>query len=200
MRSPGNDDIEAQLAALEQYLDELDRKTRSNLSVTNPVTGIKNLEVNQTDGVTLRDDNGNIIFGANVSQWGFKAPRMPMPVYPTQVASGLLFADTTTWVTFWQTSTFVNAPVLQLAYRYKDFSPSGGTSQCRVVYNVGAGDVIITDSIDSFINPTNQQKYAEFTWPTDIYDTEVNIYLQGRMSAGTGNMAVSPVFFLGGEG
>lgn len=198
MISPSADDFDARVAELERHLDELDRRTYSNFTVTNPTTGVKNLEVGPLVSgyqVTLRDSNGNTIYG-NRTDIGVAGFRMPMPMYPGVPYSGGLTATSTTWVTMWQIRTFVNSTEVQIAYRFGDSSPSGGTTEARVAYDSGSGVTVMDTS--SGVNPTNTTKSFAFVWPTDLFDTEVQIFFQARMGSGGGAALISPMWCLGG--
>lgn len=200
MISATGDDFDAKVAALDRYLDELDRRTKSTFSVTNPATGVKNLEVGPVgDGyqVTLRDSNGNIIFG-NRPDIGFQGFRMPMPMYPSIPYSGGITATSTTWVTMWSMQTLVNSTEVQVAYRYGDTSPAGGTTETRVAYDTGSGLTVMTGSTASAVNPTNSTKQFAFVWPSDLFDTEVQVLFQARMGSGAGAALISPMWCLGG--
>lgn len=200
MQAPDDDTMDGQLTALERYLDELDRKTWSTFAVTNPLTGVKNLEVGPNGSgyrVALRDSNGNVIFG-NRPDVGITGFRMPMPMYPTVPNAGSLTATTSTFVTMWQCRTFVNSPQIQFQYRYGDVAPAGGTTECRVQYDTGAGPVTIAGLNASSVNPTNTTKLFAFVWPSDLSNTEVTLTLQARIASGAGAAVASPVFVLGG--
>jgi hypothetical protein len=198
MISPASDDFNDQVAELERYLDELERRTYSNFTVTNPSTGVKNLEVGPSGSgykVTLRDSNGNTIWG-NRSDVGITGFRMPLPMYPSLAIAGSGAVDTT-WVDMWSCTTFVNSKNVQVAYRYQDIAPSGGTSECRVQYDAGAGRVTMTGSTVSAVNAAGAFGFS-FPWPSDYFDTEIMIVLQGRISSGVGGLLVSPMYVLGG--
>lgn len=200
MIGPTADDFDARVAELERFLDELDRRTWSNFTVTNPSTGVRNLEVGPVAGgyqVTLRDSNGNTIFG-NRPDIGFRGFRMPMPMYPSIPYGGGLAATNTTWVTIWQIQTFVNSTEVQVAYRFGDSAPSGGTTETRVAYDSGAGLTVMTGSASSAVNPTNSTNQFAFAWPLDLFDTEVKIFFQARMGTGSGSAVISPMWCLGG--
>lgn len=199
MISPTGDDFAAQVAELERYLDDLDRRTRSTFTVTNPATGVKNLEVGPAGTgytVRLRDSNGNTIFG-NRAQ-GIEGYRMPLPMYPSVPYSGYIYDSTSTFIDIWLTRTFVNSPSLNVTYRYGDLVPSGGTMEARVQYDLGAGRVTMPGSTVSAVNPVNATQTFTFTWPTDVFATEVTIAIQTRMASGAGQAAASPVSILGG--
>lgn len=196
MISPTGDDP---VAELERYLDELDRRTRSSFTVTNPATGVANLEVGPSGTsyrVRLRDSNGNTIFG-NRAQ-GIEGYRMPLPMYPSVPYSGYIYDSTTTFIDIWLAKTFVNSPTLNVTYRYGDLVPSGGTMEARVQYDIGAGRVTIAGSTVSAVNPTNSTKSFTFAWPSDVFNTEVTLAIQTRMASGSGQAAASPVSILGG--
>lgn len=200
MISPTGDGFDARVAELERFLDELDRRTYSNFTVTNPTTGVRNLEVGPVGAgfqVTVRDSNGNTIFG-NRPDIGFRGFRMPMPMYPAVPYGGGLTATTTTWVTMWHMQTFVNSTEVQVSYRFGDTSPAGGTTETRVAYDSGSGLTVMTGSDSSGVNPTNSTKQFAFVWPTDLYDTEVQVFFQARMGTGTGAALISPMWCLGG--
>lgn len=203
MIGPTASDFDARVAELGRFLEELDRRTYSNFTVTNPATGVKNLEVGPATAgryqLRLRDDNGNTIYGNDTTEdWGLVGYRQPMPMYPTVPASGLTFGTTTTWVTTWETQTFVNTRNMQIRYIYNDVFASGGTSEYRVAYDAGAGLVVMTGSLVSAVVSTLSGKQFSYTWPADFYDTEVQIFFQCRMASGSGNAVLSPVYLLGG--
>lgn len=200
MISP-SDDADAELTALEKYLDELDRKVYSTFAVTNPATGVKHLEAGRVGSgyqVRLRDDHGNVIFG-NDPVNGLTGLRVPMPMYPETPLSGQLYGTTTTWVTMWQMTTFMNSTNVQIAYRCQDILPSGGTSEYRVAFDYGAGLTVMAGSLASGVNkPHTAVGFFSNTWPVDVFDTPVTIYFQGRMASGTGRAVLSPIAILGG--
>jgi hypothetical protein len=199
---PSADDFDARVADLERFLDELDRRNWSNFTVTNPTSGVKNLEVGPVGSkyqIVLRDSNDNVIFGNHLNpDIGFSGFRMPMPMYPSIPYAGGVTATTTTWVTMWQTRTFVNSHDIQASYRYGDTAPAGGTTEARLQYDIGAGPVTVASSVASSVNPTNTPKAFTFTWPSDVFDTEVTLLLQARMVTGTGAAVASPMYVVGG--
>lgn len=189
-----SDDYDAELTALESYLDELDRKTYSTLTVTNPTTGVKNLQVDST-GVRLRDANGNVVYG-NAAPLGVTGYRVPMPMYPSipLAAEG---ATTSTFKDTWQTTTIVSTKAISIFYRFGDLAPTGGTTETRVQYDAGAGRVTMTGSGTTAVNPVNTTYQFAYTWPSNLYNTEVTIYLQCRMATGVGGCVISPIYVLG---
>lgn len=69
------------IAALDAAIDEYERKTLSNLAVTDPITGIKMLVVdrdpsNNAPRITVKDSTGNILLLNDTAgaQWGLRAP------------------------------------------------------------------------------------------------------------------------------
>lgn len=196
MQAPDDDTLDGQLTALEHYLDELDRKTWSNFTVTNPTTGVKNLEITPP-AVNLRDSNGNIIFGGR-SDVGIQGFKMPLPMYPSITNAGSLTATTSTFVTLWQTRTFVNSRGIQMTYRYQDLAPAGGSNEYRVQYDTGSGPVTIPQSVVIATAPAMTVKQFAFLWPSDLFDTEVTITIQARIASGTGSAVACPMYLLGG--
>jgi hypothetical protein len=200
--SPTSDDFDARVTELERYIDELDRRTYSTLAVTNSATGVKNLEIGP-DGteyiIRLRDDHNNIIF-SNRPDIGVAGFRMPLPMYPgTPFAN--FFSSDATWLTTWQATLFVNSPILQCAYRFEDPEQGGGTVECRMLYDIGGGQVVIADSTSSAANPVNALKQFQLTWPSNVFDIDVSLYLQCRVSVpgAFDTFAIaSPVYILGG--
>lgn len=202
MISAAADDFDARVAAFERYIDELDRRTYSNFSVTNPTTGVKHLQIGPTPAgyeLRLRDDHGNIIYGNDTTaDWGVTGYWMPLPMYPAVPASGLLFGTSATWVTTWETTTFVSTAHIQIRYIYQDVGSSGGTSEFRVAYDAGAGLVVMPESLVSAVNPGVTGKQFSYSWLSDFYDTEVKLSFQCRMASGSGAAVISPVFLVGG--
>lgn len=202
MISPTGDEFDARVAELERFLDELDRRTWGNFTVTNPASGVKNLEVGPVGDkyqIQLRDSNGNTIFGNHLNpDIGFAGFRMPMPMYPSIPYAGGVTATTSTWVTMWHTRTVVNSPNVQASYRYGDTAPAGGTTEARLQYDIGAGPVTVTSSVAAAVNPTNTPKAFVFAWPSDVFDIEVTLLLQARIATGTGAAVASPMYVVGG--
>jgi hypothetical protein len=200
MQSPDDDTTEGQLAALERYLDELERKTLSNFMVTNPTTGVKNLEVGPTGStyhVRLRDSNGNILYG-NRDGGGVAGFRTPLPMYPARPFSGYIYDSDTNWIDIWQTRSVINSQGLSVQYRYADLNQAGGSLEARMQYDIGGGRVTIASSlVTGAVNPTNSTKSFTFTWPGDQMGVEATLALQTRMASGTGQAAASPVYILG---
>lgn len=189
-----SEETDAELTALETYLDELDRKTYSTFTVTDPVSAVKSLQVDPA-GVRIRDANGNVVYG-NATPLGVTGFRSPMPMYPSipLAAEG---STNTTFKDTWQTSTIVTTKAISIYYRFADLAPTGGTTETRVQYDAGAGRVTMTGSGTTGVNPTNSTFQFAFTWPSNLYNTEVTIYLQCRMASGTGGCVVSPIYVLG---
>lgn len=201
MITPSDDTFEGRVAQLEAFLDEVDRRTFSDFSVTNPVTGVKNLEVGPVPGggyqVAIRDSNGNVIYG-NRPDIGIQGFRMPMPMYPSIPYGGGLTATSTTWVTVWEIKTQPTSTEIQCAYRFSDLAPAGGTTETRVAYDVGAGLVVMPTSTSSGVNPNNATKSFVYVWPADYFDTEIQIMFQVRISTGSGSGVISPMYMVGG--
>jgi hypothetical protein len=201
--SASSGDFNARADALERYLDELDRKTFSNFAVTNPLTGMKNLEVgpDPTTGehiVRLRDDNGNVIYG-NRPEGGVLGIRMPLPMYPS-VPEANVFSNDATWLTTWESILFATSSGLQGAYRLGDREVVGATIEGRMLYDIGAGQVVIPESVASRVNPVNAIIQFIYQWPTNLFNTPVTLTLQCRVSlAGAFDSAAiaSPMYVLG---
>lgn len=199
MQAPDDDTDAGRLTALERYLDELDRKTWSNFNVTNPTTGVKNLEVGPSGAayqVRLRDSNGNIIYGNSVGG-GVAGFRTPLPMYPARPFGGYIYDSTTTWIDIWQTQTVINSQGISVQYRYADLNQAGGSLEARMQYDIGGGRVTIAASTAAGVNPTNSIKSFTFTWPGDQMGVEATLALQTRMASGIGQAVASPIYILG---
>src|ERR1700758_4609501 len=92
--TPQPDDVAARLADLQRQIDELGRKTFSNLSVTDSVTQNSVLKINQDSSnnnasrVTIRDSSNDIIFqNDTVAGWGYTAPNIAYSVVPFNMLS-----------------------------------------------------------------------------------------------------------------
>lgn len=204
MRSPPSGDFDSRVAEFQRYLDELDRRTYSNFAVTNPTTGVKNLEVGPDpvtgeQAVRLRDDNGNTIYG-NRTGGGVLGLRMPLPMYPS-VPEANFFSNDATWLTTWTAIIFATSPTLQCSYRFGDSEQGGGTIEARVLYDTGSGPIVMSGSTASAVNPLNTLQNFAFTWPSNLFNTPVTLSLQVRVAvAGAFDAAAvaSPMYVVGG--
>jgi hypothetical protein len=82
-------DLRSEFDQLKRRMAELERKTFSNLSVTDPLTGVKMLQIDEDAAngnaarIQIRDQAGAILIGNDtVSGWGFAWPIISYPMYP----------------------------------------------------------------------------------------------------------------------
>lgn len=125
MLRPGSTD---ELSDLWAQAREYERRTFSNVAVTDPATGIKNLEVGNSR-TTIRDSLGNILFQTSPT-WGLAYPRNGYPAYPAWPA---VAGRSTTFSEIFLFLGYVYGQSLEYGYIHGTEFPDT-TSECRLEY------------------------------------------------------------------
>jgi hypothetical protein len=187
------------IAAMERRLDEMQRRTMSTLSITNPVDGITYVQIN--DGqVWIYDSNGTLIL-AGASSWGYLNPwqnYVAFPATPPLISNALTGAMQNT-----ATATlYPNQARMFFTVTASADSVTGGIADVQVTYTVNGGSpVLIADSVNE--TGTTVTYSFEYVWPADYFGDRINILFQARVRPGTGDplndMAIfGPIRLYGG--
>lgn len=187
MITPQPDDPLARIKALEDRIDELERKTLSNLAVT--IGGVKRLEVSPSSGATIRDAAGQTLFSSNnTSGWGVNSPIVAIPMY-LENADLLAACQTnivdTTYRSKFLTDIQVTHPRIRIRLQHQ---VSGGTAtgQCIVKWNQGGPETVVYESpvrgpgggFDSFL----------YTFPQSVQNQIVTLNISVRLLTGVGGV------------
>lgn len=184
MITPQPDDPLARIQALEDRLDEIERKTLANLAVT--IGGVKRLEVAPSSGVTIRDAAGATLFGSNnTSGWGVQSPIVAIPMY-LEEATLLAVAQTnivdTTYRSKFLTDIQVTHPRMRVRLQHQ-VSGAAATGQCIVKWNQGGPETVVYESpvrgvgggFDSFF----------YTFPQSVQNQVITLNISVRLLTGT---------------
>lgn len=190
---------EDKLTALERRLDEMQRRTMSTLSVTNPVDGITYVQISNGQ-VWIYDSNGTLILGS-ASSWGYLNPwqnYVAFPATPPLISNALTGAMQNT-----ATATFYpNQARMFFTVKATSDSVTGGIVDVQVSYTVNGGaPVLIADSVNTTASTVTYS--FECVWPTDFFGDRINVLFQARVRPGTGDplndMAIfGPIRLYGG--
>lgn len=142
MIGPTSDDREARLAALWAQAREWERRTFSNVTVTDPTSGIALLEVTPLPAdpgkslVAVRDYNGHDLLKNDVnSGWGLAAPQNAYPVNPALPA---IKNTSTSFVESWLYAGFTYSRTVEWAYvAGTEFTDT--VAECRLEWAAGIG-------------------------------------------------------------
>ena len=188
---------------------EWERRTFSNVSVTDPVTGVKNLEIAPVAAspgrsqITIRDPAGHAILKNDTAAgWGLAAPQTGYPSYPAWPA---ISTTSTIFAEVWIFNGFLYSPQIERAYiAGTEFTDT--TAECRIEYSTDAANwTIVTNSVFQ----SNQDVSDETTVFTVFSGTfripitaSGNVYyirLMCRKASGPGTRAFcSPVYLNAG--
>jgi hypothetical protein len=207
MMTPGSEGESARLDRLLQRAREWERRTVSNVAVTDPATGTALLEVTPLpadpgkSSVVVRDSSGNdLLKNDTVSGWGLAAPTNAYPVYPFLP---LMKATTTTFTEMWLWAGYAYTQTVEWAYvAGTEFSDT--FSECRLEWAPGFGQpwTVVADSTflsndDVSDSSTVYTVYSgTFTLPIAAAGQFYAIRIMQRRSAvGTGlNAYCTPVY------
>jgi hypothetical protein len=139
---PVDDSEPARIARLMEQAREWERRTMSNVTVTDPDTGVALLEVTPlpTDpgksDVVVRDHAGNELLKADTTAgWGLAAPQNGYPVYPALPA---VSTDSGSFTEAWLYSGFMYSPTFEWAYvAGSEFTDT--FAECRLEWAEGFG-------------------------------------------------------------
>lgn len=198
MKRPGYEGPASRISKLWEQAKEYERRTFSNLSVTNPANGVTQLEVTPLSAdpsrsqIVLRDTSGNeLLKNDTTAGWGLSSPRNSYPAYPR----GPRLAGTETVFTErWMYNGFVYMPNIEWAYVHgTDFSDT--FSEARVVYRYA--DEVSETVIPGSVTQSNEDvsdtstvftvRSGTFTLPPRPTGTVIFIVFQQRKAIGPGS-------------
>jgi hypothetical protein len=197
------------LAAAWQQAQELERRTFSNISVTDPVTGVKLLQVVPLAAdpgksqVTVKDQLGHdLLRNDTAAGWGLAAPQAShasYPYWPVISATGSSFIEC--W-SFWG---YCYSPAIEYAYIHgTEFSST--TAETQVEYSttqtgpwtVVTGSTTQSNQDVSDITTVFTVRSGTFTLPLTSAGQLMAIRLTSRVASGPGAKAwCSPVYLNG---
>jgi hypothetical protein len=196
------------LDELERKLAEMQRRTMSSLSITNPSNNVSMVNINQSY-TALNDKNGaTILYSATSSHWGYSNPWQNYVVVPSAPPSGSVFAGgfvDSQVAYFWP-----NQPRMLLTIKTvmtnidPSVEPTGAIGDWQVVYSVdGVGSTAIPGLSGSTSTPeVTVTQSASYLWPADYFNHKIQLRYQCRIRPGTGNgddyMLVAPTRLYGG--
>lgn len=192
MQSP---DTEDRLSRIRARLDEMQRRTMSSLTVTNPVDGIQYLAAG-TGHVYLFDPHGTLILASQGgTQWGYLNPWQDYVMFQAK-PTGSAFAftgalQTTLWATL-----YPNQPRMQFTVDTQVNSSSGAIADTQVSYTVNGGSpVTVPVSVAATSSTTRISTSFTYLWPSDLFGAKVRVSFQARIRTGTGNPALDSVVY-----
>lgn len=207
--TPQDDALDKRLTALDAAIDEFERKTLSNLAVTDPITGIKMLTVDQDPAnanrprITVKDSTGNILLLNDTAGtgWGLRAPTYSGNAYlaasfggsqnttvTDKISNKMAFPITSQKIMvryFWEFS-FTGSKTGTYAIRW---APWGTTSYTDIVApftQTGSGGGSVTPFLDS-----------TYTWPSNMFGQVVEISSWSKLSvAGSNDWTANTIEFV----
>lgn len=195
-QTPSDSSINARLQRIEQRLDEMQRRTMSNLSVTTDA-GVKVLEI-QADSATIRTPAGDaLLVTATLPQWGFREPWAPITAFPTSAFSSSSDSPDPAVYSTMSTARFkpTSAKLLGGTLAYRLSSAPTATCEFRVQYRINGGSLIdIAASHGSTTSGTAVQFTWEYIFPVDVYDDDITLEFQARL-AGPFDPLLDAAFF-----
>jgi len=204
--TPQEDSLNKRITALDAAIDEFERKTLSNLAVTDPITGIKMLVVdkdpsNNAPRITVKDSTGNILMLNDTAGagWGLRAP----------LYSGAAFSDssfdasqntTTTDKINWKIAFPIASQKVLLRY-YWQFSFTGSKTATFALRWAPWGTTSYTDILPAFTQTGSgggSSTYLESTyaWPSNMFGQIVELSAWSKLSvAGSGDWTAMQLEF-----
>lgn len=199
--TPSNkDDLANRVSNLEAHIEEIVRKTLSNLSVTDPGTGNKVFQIDQDTAnsnrsrITMRDSAGDIIMqNDTVSGWGYAHPNVTYAMYPfnsfaaTQITSA-------GFQTTYRGAITINLPRLNWSFLAEAQTGTAGnvSGDFRVAWNTtGNGldpmtQMGSTQTIPAAPGYRSQRFNDTYLWPSNMYGQVVFLFFQASQTAGVG--------------
>lgn len=193
MRSPNDED---RIDWIARRMDEMERRTMSTLTVTNPVDGIAYLDI-QGGHVRIRDGAGSSIMDTVAAPgFGYVSPLQNYVMFfnlPPLVAAG--FSGplvTTASATFSPNQARLN--ITTVVYVESD---TGAVADYQISYTVNGGSpVVIPGSVSSTSTPWTPITLSySYAWPGDYFTSTIKLLFQARIRPGTGDPALDDVIF-----
>ncbi len=188
MKTPTDDDLVSRLAAAEQRLAELSRKTLSTLAVSDPTssTSVLTVQPDTANGnrpqITIKDTTGNVLFqndtGGNA--WGLRAPLRVYNGCPTGLTVvGAYGSDTSDTGGYLMVVPTTSQKVRIIGNAYIHNASTGtrvGTYSIQITFNNGSSYT----TIDTFTislptgspgtSNASQLRDITYTFPSNVYD------------------------------
>lgn len=206
MKSASDDSEDARLAALWDRAREYERRTMSDVAVTDPTTGVKLLQVTPlpaTPGrsqVVIRDSHGHDLLKNDTNAgWGLAAPQNGYNPYPTWPA---IFAQSTSFVETWLYAGWTYGQAIEYGYiAGTEFTDT--FAECRLEYATSLGGSWTT--VAGSTHQSNQDVSdiatvfttfsGTFTLPLTAAGQFFGVRIMCRVASGPGLKAwVSPVY------
>lgn len=187
MQSP---DTEDRLSLLEARVAEMQRRTMSSLTVTNPTDGIAYLQVT-TGHVRLRDQTGSTILDTAASpSFGYAKPLqnyvgfVQLPSIASAGFVGPLVKATS--ATFRPNAARLNVTTLAFLE-----TSTTGIGDYQVQYTVDGGAPTVIPASVGVIQPaaafTQQLLSWSYVWPSDYFGHKIELQFMARVRPATGD-------------
>jgi hypothetical protein len=199
------DDLVSRVAKLEARLEEMGRKTLNYISVTDPLTGVQTLQIDEDANnqnrarVRIRDSSGNVLFQNDTKGqgWGYVHPSFPYVWYPFDSRTPL-HNTTGTYLIYWNSAQYITQQ--RIAWAFALEISAGATGQFKFTYtdHLGALQTVFEVSLTTSNNNYN----GFFTFPANEYSAGNNMSAWCRVTAGvdgTRFAAITPYYVLGVE-
>lgn len=194
--TPKQDSIDKRLNALDAAIDEFERKTLSNLSVTDPNTGVKMLVVDKdsTNGrprITVKDSAGDILLLNDTlgAGWGLRAPLYGGSPFLDNSFNGSQNTTTTDKIN-WKIAFPVASQKVLLRYFYET-SFTGSKTGTYAIRWAPWGTTSYTDIVAPFNLTTSGYSFSgynqvTYTWPSNMFGQVIEISSWSKLSAAGG--------------
>ncbi len=196
--TPKSDSLVQRLDALDAAIDEYERKTLSNLAVTDPNTGIKMLVVDKDPSngkprITVKDSTGNILLLNDTagSAWGLRAPLYTGTPFLDNSFGGSQNTTTTDKIN-WKI-VFPVASQRVLLRWFTEFSFTGSKTGTYALRWAPWGTTSYTDIVSPFTRTGSGYSFGGYTdttyaWPSNMFGQVIELSSWSKLSvAGSGD-------------
>jgi len=196
--TPKDDSLDRRLTALDAAIDEYERKTLSNLAVTDPGTGIKMLVVDTDPGngkprITVKDSTGNVLLLNDTAgaAWGLRAPLYSGAPFLDNSFSGAQNTTTTDKID-WKIAFPIASQKALLRY-FWEFSFTGSKTATYAIRWAPWNTTTYTDILPAFTQTGSGALFSgynelTYTWPSNMFGQVVEISSWSKLSvAGSGD-------------
>lgn len=170
---------------LEQRLIEMQRRTMSTLTVTDPVSGVSMVQI-RNGQVILTDQAGfAILWGSKLPRWGYEMPWTNYVAFPSAATGAPLLSETAgVFVDFSTARLRPSSARLKVATLCRVNSVTvGATIDTRCTYSINGGaDTVIAASVFSTTSTSSVSNTWDFVWPSDLFSSVVTLRFQGKLS------------------
>lgn len=195
--TPKQDSIAKRIAALDASIDEYERKTLSNLAVTDPGTGIKMLVVDKDTSngrprITVKDSTGNILL-LNDTQgagWGLRAPLYSGSAFLDNSFAGSQNTTVTDKIN-WKIA-FPIASQKALMRYFWEISFTGSKTGTFAIRWAPWGTTTYTDIVSPFTQTGSGYSFSgynetTYTWPSNMFGQIVELSGWSKLSVAGSN-------------